>query len=176
MSHLRPRYEQIARLKVKQAYVPGLTNTQIAIEAGYSQRSAYSQIHELLKKPEIKARIKELQAVVEAEFIMSVEERKATLTAIARGEHVEVTTITDKTGTTTRETKGKDRVAATAELNKMGGDYAPVKVQDVTPPKPFSILMGNMLEAGLFPGVSGLLSQGQAEDEADSPKEDKDAQ
>ena len=42
-------------------YVVDYNATQAAIRAGYSERSAYSQAHELLKKPEIKAAIKELE-------------------------------------------------------------------------------------------------------------------
>lgn len=42
-------------------YVTDYNATQAAIRAGYSERSAYSQAHELLKKPEIKEAIKELE-------------------------------------------------------------------------------------------------------------------
>jgi phage terminase small subunit len=43
-------------------YVIDYNATQAAIRAGYSERSAYSQAHELLKKPEIQATIRELEA------------------------------------------------------------------------------------------------------------------
>ena len=43
-------------------YVIDYNATQAAIRAGYSERSAYSQAHELLKKPEIQEAIKELEA------------------------------------------------------------------------------------------------------------------
>lgn len=43
-------------------YVIDYNATQAAIRAGYSERSAYSQAHELLKKPEIQEVIKELEA------------------------------------------------------------------------------------------------------------------
>lgn len=42
-------------------YVIDYNATQAAIRAGYSDRSAYSQAHELLKKPEIKEAIEELE-------------------------------------------------------------------------------------------------------------------
>lgn len=42
-------------------YVIDYNATQAAIRAGYSERSAYSQAHELLKKPEIMEAIKELE-------------------------------------------------------------------------------------------------------------------
>lgn len=42
-------------------YVVDYNATQAAIRAGYSEKSAYSQAHDLLKKPEIKAKISELE-------------------------------------------------------------------------------------------------------------------
>lgn len=42
-------------------YVIDYNATQAAIRAGYSERSAYSQAHELLKKPEVKKAIQELE-------------------------------------------------------------------------------------------------------------------
>lgn len=47
-------------------YVIDYNATQAAIRAGYSERSAYSQAHELLKKPEIQEAIKELEAAASA--------------------------------------------------------------------------------------------------------------
>ena len=47
-------------------YVIDYNATQAAIRAGYSERSAYSQAHELLKKPEIKEAIKELEDAASA--------------------------------------------------------------------------------------------------------------
>lgn len=43
-------------------YVIDYNATQAAIRAGYSERSAYSQAHELLKKHEIQEAIRELEA------------------------------------------------------------------------------------------------------------------
>lgn len=43
-------------------YVIDYNATQAAIRAGYSEKSAYSQAHDLLKKPEIMAKISKLEA------------------------------------------------------------------------------------------------------------------
>ena len=43
-------------------YVVDYNATKAAIRAGYSEKSAYSQAHDLLKKPEIMAKISELEA------------------------------------------------------------------------------------------------------------------
>lgn len=42
-------------------YVKDRNATQAAIRAGYSAKTAYSQAHDLLKKPEIQSLIKELE-------------------------------------------------------------------------------------------------------------------
>ncbi|MDD3243085.1 MAG: terminase small subunit [Eubacteriales bacterium] len=42
-------------------YVIDYNGTQAAIRAKYSEKTAYSQAHDLLKKPEILSRIRELQ-------------------------------------------------------------------------------------------------------------------
>lgn len=44
-----------------QEYILDLNATQAGIRAGYSEKTAGSQAHELLKKPEISARIEELK-------------------------------------------------------------------------------------------------------------------
>ena len=46
-------------------YVVDFNATQAAIRAKYSKRSAYSQAHDLLKKPVIQERVKELTQAVE---------------------------------------------------------------------------------------------------------------
>ena len=43
-------------------YLVDLNATQAAIRAGYSERTAYSQGHDLLKKPEIAAAVQESQS------------------------------------------------------------------------------------------------------------------
>lgn len=59
--------EMSGKLSAKQEafcleYVIDLCATQAAIRAGYSEKTAYSQAHDLLKKPEISARIAGLMA------------------------------------------------------------------------------------------------------------------
>lgn len=80
--------------------------TQAAIKAGYSPKTAYSIGQENLKKPEIIARIHELQARDKKMRIMSVDERQAKLTAIAENSEDENAAI-----------------RAIETLNKMDGLY-----------------------------------------------------
>ena len=47
--------------KFCQAYLISRNATSAAKEAGYSERSAYNQGYELLKKPEVQRRIEELE-------------------------------------------------------------------------------------------------------------------
>lgn len=57
--------------------------TQAAIKAGYSPKTAYSIGQENLKKPEIIAKIHELQARDKKKRVMNIDERQAKLTEIA---------------------------------------------------------------------------------------------
>lgn len=60
-----------------QEYLIDLNATQAAIRAGYSEKTAGSQSHDLLKKPEIDARIEQLKAdrshrtKVDADWLLS---------------------------------------------------------------------------------------------------------
>lgn len=54
-------------------YVVDLCATQAAIRVGYSERTAYSQGHDLLKKPEIQQAIQKARAKVEAKTEISLE-------------------------------------------------------------------------------------------------------
>jgi len=55
VTQLKERQEKFC-----QAYLISRNATSAAKEAGYSERSAYNQGHELLKRPEIQERIEEL--------------------------------------------------------------------------------------------------------------------
>ena len=59
--------------------------TQAAIRAGYSQKTAYSQGHDLLKKPEIKTRIDKLYQEQVERLKMSADEVLIELANIAKG-------------------------------------------------------------------------------------------
>ena len=86
--------------------------TEAAIKAGYSKDTAVVIASQNLTKLNVKERIKELRDKTESAKIMSVQERREMLTLIARF-------------------GGKLSIPAIAELNKMGGDYAPIRT-DVT--------------------------------------------
>ena len=64
-------------------YVKDRNATQAAIRAGYSARTAYSQAHELLKKPEIQSLIKELEDAAADRAAITVDKIVARLNKIA---------------------------------------------------------------------------------------------
>lgn len=68
-------------------YVKDRNATQAAIRAGYSERSAYSQAHELLKKPEIQEAIKELEDAAAARAAVTVDKIVNRLNKIAEDPH-----------------------------------------------------------------------------------------
>lgn len=67
-------------------YIIDHNATQAAIRAGYSERSAYSQAFDLLKKPEIQAKIQELAGAVTRNTIATAEEVLEHFTSVMRGE------------------------------------------------------------------------------------------
>lgn len=64
-------------------YVKDRNATQAAIRAGYSAKTAYSQAHELLKKPEIQSLIKELEDAAADRAAITVDKIVARLNKIA---------------------------------------------------------------------------------------------
>ena len=68
------RHELFAQAKVK-----GLNNSQSAIKAGYSAKTAYSTANYLLKNPKILARIIELLQQSASDAVMSRREREERL-------------------------------------------------------------------------------------------------
>lgn len=78
MANLTPKQERFC-----EKYAARGNATQAAIRAGYSAKTAYSIGQENLKKPEIIARIHELQARDKKKRIMNIDERQAKLTEIA---------------------------------------------------------------------------------------------
>lgn len=91
--------------------------TNSAIVAGYAPRAAYAMASENLTKPKIIARLAELRSPPVNSAKMEVQEREERLSEIGRED------ITTLKGTPLRA----PNISAIAELNKMGGDYAPVK-------------------------------------------------
>lgn len=64
-------------------YVQSNNQTQAAIEAGYSPISAAGTAVEILKNPQVIARIQELRSKIADPTIMSVRKRKQRLTEVA---------------------------------------------------------------------------------------------
>lgn len=91
------------------AYFEGRNAKNAAIKAGYSVKAARQIASRLLTKADIVVRLQELQGKAASAKIMSVIERKERLTEIAKGE--------------------KETVRAIAELNKMEGEYAPIRTE-----------------------------------------------
>ena len=98
------------------ALVKGMTQTQAAIEAGYSQHTADAQASRLLTKVVITERRAALQLLAQTDTVMTVIERKERLSELAKEANP------GKFGY-----QRQPNIQAIAELNKMGGDYAPEK-------------------------------------------------
>ena len=82
--------------KFIESYVATGNATQSAIQAGYSQKTAYSIGSENLSKPKIQAALKEISEKISSEKIATAEELQEILTAIARGELTEEVVINGK--------------------------------------------------------------------------------
>lgn len=67
-------------------YIIDHNATQAAIRAGYKERSAYSQAFDLLRKPEIQAKIQELSRKITTANVASAEEVLEYFTRTMRGE------------------------------------------------------------------------------------------
>ena len=66
--------------------VSGKNNTQAAIAAGYSEKTAYSIANRLLKNVDIKSRINELMEQIASEKVADAQEVMEYLTSVMRGE------------------------------------------------------------------------------------------
>jgi phage terminase small subunit len=70
-------------------YLVDANATAAAVRAGYSQRSAYSQAHDLLKKPEVRALVDSVMQRVEEETQLDVERVVTELWRILRVDPLE---------------------------------------------------------------------------------------
>lgn len=102
--------------------------TQSAIEAGYSEKTAYSAGQRLLKNVEIQERLKELTGEIKNQKIADAREMQEHLTAILRGESDEEVIVVEGCGDGVSEavTKKKkpsqnDRIKAMQLLARMQG-------------------------------------------------------
>ena len=125
----------------------GLSQREAFLQAGYSPNQAPATLdrraHELAHTGKIAARYSELQQRADDASVAGVLERKQVLTEIVRGRFAFFMTkltkdklqsaalsemrITETVTGKTTTVKLHDPVKAIAELNKMGGDYAPEK-------------------------------------------------
>lgn len=95
-------------------YIIDHNATQAAIRAGYKERSAYSQAHDLLRKPEIQEKIHELAGKVSQNAIASAEEVLQHFTAVMRGEKFDQVVKRDEDG----KMQKVDVVAKLSDRNK----------------------------------------------------------
>ena len=102
--------------------------TQSAINAGYSEKTAYSSGQRLLKDVEIQQRIKELQGEIKNQNIADAREMQSILTSIIRSESEEEVIVVEGIGDGCSEgVKHKkkpsqsDRIKAINLLAKMQG-------------------------------------------------------
>lgn len=82
MPELKNKQHELFCLEI----VSGKSNTQAAIGAGYSEKTAYSTANRLLKNVEIKKRIEELMEQVASEKVADAQEVMEYLTTVLRGE------------------------------------------------------------------------------------------
>lgn len=112
---------------VKAYLLNGGNATQAAITAGYSENSAGSIGEENLRKPAIKKALEKHQKKSQERYIISAEKKKKWLEDI-----IETSLQADDSG----KIDGRTAIAAIAELNKMDGDLAAIKTQEIgEPPK-----------------------------------------
>lgn len=151
-----PPLKNVKREKFCLYYFQSGNVAESAVKAGYSVKSIRSISSSLLTFTNIKKRLLELQSKAESDSIMSVIERKQRLSEIARGDladfvdqdgetvnyskdHPNHRAVTEFSIATTYTKRGEqvvtksiklhNPISAIAELNKMGGDYAPTKTE-----------------------------------------------
>lgn len=96
MAPLRPKHQRFVA-----EYLKDLNATQAAIRAGYSEKTAGSQAHDLLKKPEISEAIAQRRRDIVEKISLSVDECFENLAKEAKGAET-----------------SRDRIAATTALLK----------------------------------------------------------
>lgn len=109
-------------------YLIDLNQTQAAIRAGYSKKTAYSIGNEILKKPEIQEYIKKRMAEKEEALIAKQDEVLKTLTAVMRREKPECVVVTLKNK---KSYVDEDGMRVNEEVEKPECVETPTKVSDV---------------------------------------------
>lgn len=124
------------QLRFCEEYVIDHNATQAAIRAGYSERSAYSQASDLLRKPEIQNRIQELAGKLTKATIATAEEVLEHFSKVMRGEIFDQVVKRDEDGNLQKV----DVVAKLSDRNKAAESLAKhyallVDKVEVTKPK-----------------------------------------
>jgi phage terminase small subunit len=107
----------------------GMSATEAARKAGYSDTYADRQAAQLLGKTQVDSYLQELRAASRDESVADGAERRRVLTEILRGSLV--APAMSKDGPVEMQPTHEARISAIAQLAKMEGDLAPVKI-DIT--------------------------------------------
>lgn len=113
------------QLRFCEEYIVDFNATQAAIRAGYSDKSAYSQAHDLLKKHEVQERIAELKKNLAKNTEITFDWKVNKLNEILQRA---MNNIYDKHGNE-RPTDIKAAISAINELNKMQGHHSEEKLR-----------------------------------------------
>lgn len=137
----------VKQRRFAEEYMLDFNATQAALRAGYSKRTARKQGSELLAKPAIQKRIRELTARADAQRTAQPEEVLEFLTAVMRGDMEETHIVTNLTGISqvgyvdqrnqlkAAELLAKCHGLMTQNLN-VGADVAVTIVDDLQPDEP----------------------------------------
>lgn len=109
------------QLRFCEEYIKDHNATQAAIRSGYSQRSAYSQASDLLRKPEVQEKIQELAGEVKANTIAEATEVLEFFTQAMRGKICDQVVKRDEEGnlhTVDVQARASDRLRAAESLAK----------------------------------------------------------
>ena len=142
----------IRQKKFADEYLVCLNATESAINAGYSEKTAYSIGQRLLKKVEVKSYIDEHLKKLESEKIADTKEIMESLTRILRGQEQEETIVIEGQGDgiskarkIKKEISPKDRLKAAELLGKRYGLFTD-KIEQTTEAKPIVITGGDDLK------------------------------
>ena len=121
-------------------YLIDLNETQAAIRAGYSKKTAYSIGNENMKKPDIRKYIEDRMAEKEKNLIADQDEVLKYLTAVLRGESESEEIVVENTGDFKSEARTmkkapdeKERLKAAELLGKRYSLFKDNVKLDVTP-------------------------------------------
>lgn len=115
-------------------YAQSGNTVQSAIKAGYSENYANSRAHELLGNVGVAEYIRQISEKAQTERILTVKERQAMLSDIARSAN---------------DASPADRIRAIDTLNKMTGEYVTKVEAEVQTSQKFADILSQMGGEGL---------------------------